>query len=89
MSWEGFYQQLCKKGHYTSQSAEYQDSDIKCSLCGEKIVWVNTVDTTNGSHEGNKRIDGYVDLKVDKNTKCKECGHTLELTYKIPGKRKR
>lgn len=90
MSWEGDYQQLCKKGHYTSKSAEYQDADEKCIVCGEQIVWFNIVDTTNGSYdnEGN-RIDGYIKLKVDKETKCKECGHTLEVTYKIPKKRKR
>jgi hypothetical protein len=41
MSWEGDYQHLCKKGHYTSKSAEYQDADEKCINCGEKIVWVN------------------------------------------------
>jgi len=85
MSWEGYYQQLCKNGHYTAKSAEYQDEDKKCSICGEKIVWINIVDVTNGSFETDgTRIDGYVDLKIEKETKCKECGSTLEVTYKIP-----
>jgi hypothetical protein len=47
------------------------------------VIWINIVDTTNGSFEDEERIDGYVNLKVEKETKCKECGHTLEITYKI------
>jgi hypothetical protein len=89
MSWEGYYQHLCEKGHYWSKCAEYTEEDITCSICGSHVVWTNTVDTTNGSFEGRKRIDGYIKLKVEKETKCKECGHTLEVTYKIPKKRTR
>ena len=89
MSWEGDYQQLCKKGHYTSKSAEYQEEDTHCRICGEKIVWTNTIDTTNGSFddEGN-RIDGYVELKEKSRKTCKECGTVLEILYNIPKKKK-
>jgi len=89
MSWEGYFQHLCKKGHYWSKCAEYAEEDITCSICGEPVVWTNTVDVTNGSFEGKKRIDGYVDLKVEKATMCKECGHALEVTYKIPKTKRR
>lgn len=93
MSYEGSIQRLCKKGHYSCQDAMramYCGDEEKCSICGEKFVWENHVDETNGAFddEGN-RIDGYVSLKVDKETKCKECGHTLEVNYKIPKTRKR
>jgi len=94
MSYEGSIQRLCKNGHYNVQdamTAMYCGDEEKCSLCGEKFVWENQVDETNGSFDDEgKRIDGYVELKVEKETKCKECGHTLEVTYKIPKtKRKR
>jgi hypothetical protein len=85
MSWEGYYQQLCKKGHYTSKSAEYQEEDEQCRICGEKIVWVNTVDTTNGSFddEGNQ-IDGYIELEEKERKVCEHCKSILEILYKIP-----
>jgi len=94
MSYEGSIQRFCKNGHYNVQdamTAMYCGDEKKCSLCGEKFVWENHVDETNGSFDDEgKRIDGYVELKVNKETKCKECGHTLEVTYKIPKtKRKR
>ena len=89
MSWEGDYQQLCKNGHYTGKSAEYQEPDEKCSVCGEKIVWVNIVDTTNGSFddEGN-RIDGYIKLEEKERKVCDHCKTVLEVIYKIPKKKK-
>jgi hypothetical protein len=90
MSWEGFYQKLCKNGHYFTEDASiYCEETEKCPICGEKFVWKNTVDETNGSFEGSVRIDGYINLEVDKEVKCKECGHTLEITYKIPKKKRR
>lgn len=87
MSWEGYYQQLCKKGHYTTKSAEYQDEDKKCNICGEKLVWINIVDITNGSFEGNKRIDDYVELKEESRKVCEHCNSVLEVIYKIPKKK--
>lgn len=93
MSFEGFHQRLCKNGHLNTQdamTAMYCGDDEKCSICGEKFVWENLVDVTNGSfdEEGN-RIDGYVELEIKKETKCKECGHTLEIIYKVPKKKRR
>jgi hypothetical protein len=63
MSWEGYYQALCEKGHQCSLDpydsmwlkSGYGESldDEKGSKChcGAKIVWYNVVDTTNGSFE--------------------------------------
>lgn len=87
MSFEGYHQKLCRKGHYFTEDAEttlYVGETEKCPTCGEKFVWNNLVDVTNGSYEGSIRIDKYIALEIDKETKCKECGHTLEITYKIP-----
>ena len=93
MSYEGYTQVLCAKGHQQEMGI-FDDGDnakigSKCKYkgCKEKIVWVNSVDLTNGSFEDEAckiRIDGYVDLKIDKRIKCKECGHEIEVTYKIP-----
>ena len=90
MSYEGWEQILCKNGHYHSADChdylEYDESvpylDLekvwKCPTCGERAVWWNAVDVTNGSYcsspeckgkDGgcewcdNGRIDGYVELE--------------------------
>jgi len=86
MSWEGFYQQLCKKGHYTTKSAEYQEEDEKCSICGQEIVWINTVNVTNGSFYNDERIDGYIELKEKSRKVCKHCNSILEIIYRVPKK---
>lgn len=125
MSYEGYDQVLCKNGHYFTfdcySAPDYfgQDGDPwVCTKCGEKAVWWNGVDETNGIYCSefilkagicNKtaqavcgktqvrkcqalggRIDGRIDLEVDKPAEystCKHCGCTKEVsapTYKIP-----
>jgi hypothetical protein len=94
MSFEGYNQLLCKKGHYFNLDV-YEDrdiEDIKCSFCGENVAWYNIVDVTNGSFDGKERIDGYINLKVKTKAKictCSKCSnvHVVEnATYKIPKK---
>lgn len=96
MSFEGYYQLLCAKGHegvvdiYVGGTPE----NLLCLRCGASIAWWNLVDTTNGSYsyEAGKeeRIDGYIELEVDQPEiacVCKDCGnrHAAEhATYKIP-----
>ena len=69
MSFEGYEQVLCENGHlihFDVMETFCNDSiqDRVCSICGEKYVWFNVVDTTNGSFEINpdtgkeERIDG-------------------------------
>ena len=85
MSYEGYVQYLCEKGHYSSEDC-YMEELQKCPICGKKIVWRNGVDVTNGSfdtHNG-ERIDGYVELEIKSQRKCKECGSILETQYHIP-----
>lgn len=55
MSYEGYIQALCEKGHY-NQFPDRMDFDLEsegsCQICGGKIVWVNSVDDTNGDAWG-------------------------------------
>ena len=83
MSFEGYFQYVCKEGHYWNSDC-YIEHDI-CPQCHQKAVWDNLVDETNGSHdEDGKRIDGYVELETLCKTECEYCGSVLNETYKIP-----
>jgi len=95
MSFEGYNQLLCKKGHYFNLDVyeERDIEDIKCPFCGENVAWYNIVNVTNGSYEdgvNGERIDGYIDLKVKAEAKtctCDKCNsvHVIEVeTYEIP-----
>ena len=81
MSFEGYYQILCKNGH--QQCVNVYDVDYcrsneewKCPICSEECAWWNLVDITNGSYEpefddkgeiiGEICIDGSVELEIDK-----------------------
>ena len=90
MSYEGYEQKICKNGHYWTEDAiefMWDDEVRECYKCGEKPIWENSVNLTNGSFddEGN-RIDGFIELKVKKETSgiCSECGekHICERFYK-------
>ena len=94
MGYSGFSQILCKKGHYwTLDSYEMDFSELKdqkCPICGEPAIWGNMVDETNGSFDDdNKRIDGFIELKIKSQTSgiCSACGekHICETTYWVPG----
>jgi hypothetical protein len=82
MSYEGYVQYLCKVGHGSIKDC-YED-DLKVCKCGEPIVWCNYVDVTNGSFEGRKRIDGYINLKVKSQKTCPHCKTILETFFYIP-----
>lgn len=87
MSFEGYYQRLCKEGHYWCvDTCGYDiEEDELCLKCGTKYVWENLVDVTNGSYEYNGiRIDGYIALEEKERTVCDKCNSTLELKFKIP-----
>lgn len=50
MSYEGYYQLVCVSGHLNEVDAyDYCQGEEMCRTCGAKIVWWNSVDTTNGS----------------------------------------
>lgn len=94
MSYEGFSQFLCKKGHtWNVDCLELDYLELgeypKCPVCGEPYLWENIVDVTNGSwdDDGN-RIDGYIELKqkIKRSGICSACGkeHVCEVIYEIP-----
>lgn len=86
MSFEGYYQILCKTGHagYLDVHSTCNEGDWRCPVCGEKAIWWNTVNTTNGEQEG------YVELEEKTPNvmcTCKDCKqvHVKEpATFKIP-----
>lgn len=93
MSYEGYDQFLCKKGHYWTNDVEVNwdggNEKEKCPICGEEAVWENQVNITNGSYDDDgNRIDGFVDLKIEKCTQgiCSKCKkpHVCGTIYKIP-----
>lgn len=90
MGYSGYTQFLCKNGHYYAEDA-YLISPEVCPDCQEPFVWSNSVNTTNGEFDGgNRRIDGFVTLEIDKYAEfveCDKCHHSKEVkvqTYKIP-----
>ena len=103
MSYKGYQQILCENGHYSEEDAYatywVNNQPPKCLICGAEEAWKNSVNTTNGSfnvaEDGSEtmmRIDGFVELVVDKPAKvceCSSCGHkhiTCPETYKVPTK---
>lgn len=87
MSWEGYCQTLCEKGHlreHDEMGCEYvfggPNSHEKCEECGAPLVAVAIVDTTN-------ECDGYegdYENHVDEN--CSNCSSKLKLEILTPAK---
>jgi len=91
MSFEGWYQMICENGHYFSGDCYDIEPENAACQCGSKVKWWNLVDVTNGSwdDDGN-RIDGYIELELDKEAEtciCSKCQnkHVIsEETYELP-----
>lgn len=98
MSYEGYEQLLCENGHLHMVDC-WDSPDPKtwrCDSCGAKLAWWNAVDQTNGSYHtcsetGEEvRIDGFVELEVDREVvseECPLCGHEKvleDIRYKTP-----
>ena len=60
MSYEGYSEYICEKGHYLSYDA-YEDSPESCPICKFKMKYTHSVDQTNGYGENEKYIDEYLD----------------------------
>lgn len=94
MSFEGYYQYLCKNGHYHTCDVYDTDSPFRgedtdkitwcCDLCGEPLAWWDLVYQTNDAGHPTKlklktpAIQGY---------KCDACNHSVKTgpaTYYIP-----
>ena len=91
MSFEGYYQVLCKNGHYSTCDCYTlhtpgSSDDWRCSICGEECAWWNIVDETNGSYCIS--FPGYCDSCTDKDY-CDDEGRIdgyIELEEKTPAK---
>jgi hypothetical protein len=93
MSYEGYEEYLCAKGHLSTFDAYegqqwYEDEygSHETCFCGEKFVWTNSVDQTNGVWQDE---DGVIwgegtNFKVVYTDTCGECGKTKETRYAIP-----
>jgi len=84
MSYEGYQQCLCAKGHYRAFDAFFELEESKCS-CGAPIVFVHQVDQTND--EG-VALTFECDKPAVTET-CPCCGNVKVLeeeTFKIPTK---
>jgi hypothetical protein len=79
MSFEGYYQLICKKGHYYNTGLCGAEENTCCPYCKSYPVCWNLVDTTND--EGHP-----IKPKVLTKRICCKCGSILEETYKIPKK---
>lgn len=80
MSFEGYYQRLCKKGHYDTVDVyvdDFREGVWICSVCGENEAWRRLVDCTNGD-------DWPVKLKMIMQKKCDHCDSVLETRFEIP-----
>ena len=86
MSFEGYYQLICKKGHSYQVGLYGLEEKTPCPVCNSVVAWWNIVDITNGSFEANKRIDGYITLKIKSQKICEHCTSVLETIYNIPKK---
>lgn len=90
MSFEGYYRAICKNGHLRCGDCYAffpHEKDCLCS-CGERFVWTELIDQTNGL-EGIKQTKLRV-VKEAVTKTCPLCGITQtieETTYK-PTKRK-
>jgi hypothetical protein len=52
MSYYGYVEYLCEKGHHTIFDVYDSDGDavVNCAICGTKLVVRHSVDQTNGSN---------------------------------------
>lgn len=80
MSFEGYYQRLCKRGHMMSADVYLASDNDRCMRCDEPIAWQHLVDQTNDEGE-------IVQLELDFKNECEHCGSILEMRYKIPQKK--
>ena len=87
MSYEGYVQRLCAKGHYHTTDCYTEDEADRCPDCGSPFVFRNGVNQTND--DGERFVMKFEVDTPAVTTTCKCCGHTKVLEpirYKIPKK---
>lgn len=93
MSYEGYYQVICEKGHLSSiPDPEVRTTVPKCD-CGCEVVWWNPVDQTNGDDVGFIPEDVWKNfLASPEKTEVCNLGHQhviSEATYRVPSEKER
>lgn len=81
MSYEGYEEFICEKGHYHTSDALYEsyvEQTKNCPQCGGKMEWWNSVDQTNGYYaedpstfEAPKKEVGFEDVWAEDHYKNK------------------
>jgi hypothetical protein len=85
MSFEGYYQFLCERGHLIQRDV-YEHEPESCPHCQSKIAFSNLVDETNCQSDGLIEFEVEVPANI---SHCEHCGldKTIEpIRYKIPSK---
>jgi hypothetical protein len=87
MSYEGYEQHICVKGHRFDTPASFMfDDELKCH-CGAASAWFNSVDDTNCDSNGCILDFSSFLIEGRKEETCKCCGHTKvieEARYRVP-----
>lgn len=85
MSYEGYYQAVCEKGHRFDMDVYHE---ARCE-CGAKAAFVNSVDDTNCDSYGIVRPEGWEHflIEAERTETCSCCNHTKVVAlarYRIP-----
>lgn len=89
MSYEGYVQCICEKGHYFTSNNIYDMDEKYLCHCGASQRWVNHVDTTNGTSEGVIYVDSLHKMCCVQQAEFGTCnlGHRhvqKEAVFRIP-----
>jgi hypothetical protein len=95
MSWEGYYQCICKKGHYFVAAPNYGfDDDEACAHCESPAVFTNVVDETNCDSVGEIPLEELAKFKIaDAVTEtCPHCANVKLIEpehFRVPNEEER
>ncbi len=80
MSYEGFVQQICEKGHFSGRDC--MDDNAACRICGGKLVWENNVDQTNWEDFGYIRQEDMKKFVIQEEVIeiCSHCGQNKQVS---------
>lgn len=85
MSYEGYTQHICVKGHYYANGPGFPDV---CALCDSPAAWSNEVDDTNHDGYGQITQKDLAQFLINGEITCVcSCGHEHAReyeTYRIP-----
>jgi len=83
MSYEGYSEYLCEKGHYFNCDI-YADERKKCPQCKSKLAYCHAVDQTNGYIEDNPSTKPAPVKKIGFEDKWQKDHYGNKYAIKIP-----